>query len=115
MTLRFTVFVFIFLSMAAMPAAATQTAVIPAYACVSASPSSMKAYQRFIDSQNNAAAKKLLRSRKIFLSPRDIKVEVVAVDDNIAKVRLSRLDENARPVTLYFWTPAEQLKLIPPQ
>ena len=35
------------------------------------------------------------------------------VDESIAKVKLSRLDENAQPVTLYFWTLAEQLKILP--
>ena len=73
----------------------------------------MREYHAFLDKQNNAAAKKLLKSKKIFLSPRDVKVEVVRVDENIAKVKLSRLDENAEPVTLYFWTLAQQLKMLP--
>jgi hypothetical protein len=113
MTVRIVVFVLIATGLIAMPADATQTAVIPAYACVSAFQSSMREYHAFLDKQNNAAAKKLLKSKKIFLSPRDVKVEVVTVDENIAKVKLSRLDENAEPVTLYFWTLAQQLKMLP--
>ena len=98
---------------AAMPVFATQTAVIPAYAFVSLFQSSMREYQTFIDNHNRAAARKLLRSEKVFLSPRDVKVEVVTFDDIIAKVKVDRLDENAKPVTLYFWTLAEQLKWLP--
>lgn len=113
MTVRIAVLVLIGMGFAAIPVHATQAAVIPAYACVSAFQSSMKEYHDLLDNQNNAGAKKLLASRKIFLSPRDVKVEVVAVDENIVKVKLSRLDENAKPVTLYFWTLAEQLKILP--
>jgi hypothetical protein len=113
MNVKIIVWVLIAMVLTAMPGYATQTAVIPAYACVSAFQSSMRAYQNFKDNQNNAAAKKLLRSNEIFLSPRDVKVEVVTVDKNIVKVKLCRLDENARPVILYFWTLAEQLKILP--
>lgn len=107
------VFVLVAIMSAAMPVHATQAAVIPAYACVSAFQSSMMEYRNFIDNQNNAAAKKLLHSEKIFLSPRDVRVEVVTIDKNIVKVKLRRLNENAEPVTLYFWTLAEQLKMLP--
>ena len=107
------VFVLITMIFTAMPVYATQAAVIPAYAFVSAVQSSMREYQNFIDNQNHTAARKLLNSEKIFLSPRDVKVEVVTFDKNIVKVKLSRLDENAKPVTLYFWTLAEQLKFLP--
>jgi hypothetical protein len=113
MTVKFAVFVLAALMLTAMPVYANQAAVIPAYSLVSAFQSSMKEYQTFINSQNHAAARKLLNSEKVFLSPRDVRVEVVKVDESIAKVKLSRLDDNAQPVTLYFWTLAEQLKMLP--
>lgn len=113
MTVKIAVFVLAALIVAAVPAFANQAAVIPAYSFVSAFQSSMKQYQHYINDQNRAAARKLLNSEKIFLSPRDVRVEVVAVDESIAKVKLSRLDENAQPVTLYFWTLVEQLKILP--
>ncbi|MCB2144894.1 MAG: hypothetical protein KQI81_00360 [Deltaproteobacteria bacterium] len=113
MTVKIAVFVLATLILSAMPVYANPAAVIPAYSYVSAFQSSMKEYQNFMINQNRAAARKLLNSEKVFLSPRDIRVEVVAVDESIAKVRLSRLDENAQPVTLYFWTLAEQLKILP--
>lgn len=115
MNVKIIVVALIAMLLTAMHAYATQSAVIPAYACVSAFQSSMREYHSFRDNQNHAAAKKLLRSKEIFLSPRDVKVEVVAVDKNIVKVKLSRLDHNAQPVTLYFWTLAEQLKILPQQ
>ena len=113
MTVKIAVFVLAALIHSAMPADANQAAVIPAYSLVSAFHSSMKEYRNFINDENRAAARKLLNSEKVFLSPRDIRVEVVMVDESIAKVKLSRLDENAQPVTLYFWTLAEQLKILP--
>jgi len=113
MTVKVAVFVLITLILTVMPACANQAAVIPAYSLVSAFQSSMKAYQNYIAIQNRAAARKLLNSQKIFLSPRDIRVEVVTVDESIAKVKLSRLNDNAQPVTLYFWTLAKQLKMLP--
>jgi hypothetical protein len=113
MTVKVAVFVLAALILTAMPVYANQAAVIPAYSLVSAFQSSMKEYQNFINSQNRAAARKLINSEKVFLSPRDVRVEVVTVDESIAKVKLSRLDDNAQPVTLYFWTLAEQLKMLP--
>lgn len=113
MPVRVAVFVLAALMLTAMPVYANQAAVIPAYSLVSAFQSSMKEYQYFMNSQNRAAARKLLNSEKIFLSPRDVRVEVVKIDESIAKVKLSRLDDNAQPVTLYFWTLAEQLKMLP--
>lgn len=113
MTVKIAVFALTALILAARPAYTNQTAVIPAYSFVSAFQSSMKEYRNFIINQNRAAARKLLNSEKVFLSPRDVRVEVVTVDESIAKVKLSRLDENAQPVTLYFWTLAEQLKILP--
>ena len=113
MTVKIALFILAALILASMPAYANQAAVIPAYSLVSAFQSSMKEYQNFINSQNRAAARRLLNSEKVFLSPRDVRVEVVTVDESIAKVKLSRLDENAQPVTLYFWTLAEQLKIQP--
>lgn len=92
---------------------AKRAAIIPAYALVSASSTSIRQYQNFMDAQNRVAAKKLLASEAVFLSPRDVKVEVVTVDAKIVKVRLSRLDENARPITLYFWALVDQLKFLP--
>jgi hypothetical protein len=113
MTVRTTVFLLAALLLTTIPVCANQAAVIPAYSLVSAFQSSMEAYQSFITSQNRAAARKLLNSEKVFLSPRDVRVEVVTVDESIAKVKLRRLDDNAQPVTLYFWTLAEQLKMLP--
>ena len=113
MTVKIAIFVLFTLIFAAMPVYANQAAVIPAYSLVSAFQSSMKEYQTFINSQNRVAARKLLNSEKVFLSPRDVRVEVVTVNESIAKVKLSRLDDNAQPVTLYFWTLAEQLKMLP--
>lgn len=113
MKVKILLFVLMTMIITTMPVYATQAAVIPAYAFVSAFQSSMREYQNFIDSQNRAAARKLLNSEKVFLSPRDVRVEVVAFDQNIVKVKLNRLDENAEPVTLYFWTLAEQLKILP--
>ena len=113
MTVKIAVFVLATLILSVMPGYANQAAVIPAYSCVSAFQASMKEYQNFMINQNRAAARKLLNSEKVFLSPRDIRVEVVAFEESIAKVKLSRLDENAQPVTLYFWTLAEQLRILP--
>lgn len=96
-----------------MPVHAAQEAIIPAYAYVSAFQSSMAEYKHLIDKQNHAAARKLLNSRKVFVSPKDIKVEVVSSRNNIAKIRLDQLNKNAEPVTLYFWTLADQLKFLP--
>ena len=98
-----------------VPVYADQEAIIPTYAYVSAFKSSMAEYKSLIDKQNRAAAKKLLNSKKVFLSPKDIKVEVVSSNNNIAKVRLDHLNQNAEPVTLYFWTLADQLKFLPHQ
>jgi hypothetical protein len=107
------VFVLAVLMLTAIQVYANQAAVIPAYSFVSAFHSSMKEYQNFINSQNRAAARKLLNSAKVFISPRDVRVEVVTIDESIAKVKLSRLDDNAQPITLYFWTLVEQLKMLP--
>lgn len=107
------VFFIIILSVFTLPAGANQAAIIPAYALVSAHQSSMKEYHHLIGAKKRAAARKLIASEKVFLSPRDVKVEVVTFDQSIAKVKLSRLDKNAEPITLYFWTLADQLKLIP--
>ena len=107
------VFVLTALVITGVPAFATQNAIIPAYAYVSQFHSSMKEYKQLIDRQNRAAARKLLKTEKVFLSPKDVKVEVVTFDENIVKVKLSRLNEKAEPVTLYFWTLADQIKLLP--
>lgn len=96
-----------------MPVHATQEAIIPAYAYVSAFQSSMAEYKKLIDRQNRVAARKLLRSRKVFISPKDIKVEVISSTGKIAKVKLNQLNQKAEPVTLYFWTLADQLKFLP--
>lgn len=96
-----------------MPVYASQAAIVPAYAFVSISQSSIKEYLTLIGSQKRAAARALIASEKVFLTPRDIKVEVVTFDQSIAKVKLSRLNENAEPITLYFWTLADQLKFLP--
>ncbi|MFO7713790.1 hypothetical protein [Desulfosarcina sp.] len=113
MTLKNKFLVIAALILAALPAFANQAAVIPAYALVSAFQSSMQEYQTLMRSQNRVAARQLLNSEKIFLAPRDVRVEIVTVDACIAKVRLRRLNENAEPVTLYFWTLTEQLKMLP--
>lgn len=113
MTVKVAIIVIAALIFATVPIDANQAAVIPAYSLVSAFQSSMREYQTFINCQNRAAAKRLLHSDKVFLSPRDVRVEVVTVEKSIAKVRLRRLDDNAQPITLYFWTLAEQLKMLP--
>jgi hypothetical protein len=113
MTKKVTVFVLTALILFVMPAGANQAAVIPAYSLVSAFQSSIREYQTFINCQNRVAARKLLNSEKVFFSPRDVRVEVVTVDKSIAKVKLRRLNENAQPITLYFWTLADQLKMLP--
>ena len=106
-------FVLAALFFSASTVCANENAIIPAYACVSKFHSSMKQYKELVDKQNRAGARKLLRAEKVFLSPKDVKVEVVALVDNIAKVRLHRLNEKAQPVALYFWTLSDQLRLIP--
>ncbi len=97
------------------PAHAKQEAIIPAYATVSAYKSLMLQYKNLMDKQNRAAARKLLTSRKVFLVPRDIKVEVVSSTNNIARVRIDQLDRNAKPVTLYYYTLTDQLKFLAKQ
>lgn len=97
----------------AMPGFATQTAVVPAYAYVSMKKSSIRAYQDFLSDQNHLAARKLVHTEKVFRSPKDMKVEIVKVDRNIAKVKMSRLDNNAKPVSFFFWTIVDQLKILP--
>lgn len=101
------------LLLSAMPGFATRTAVVPAYAYVSMEKSSIRAYQDFLNEQNRAAAKKLVHAEKVFQSPKDMKVEIVKIDQNIAKVKMSRLDSNAKPVTFFFWTIIDQLKMLP--
>jgi hypothetical protein len=113
MKVKIAIFILITMLATSTSVYATQAAVIPAYSFVSAFQSSMKEYQAFIDNQNRAAARKLLNSEEVFLSPRDVKVEVVKFDKSIVKVKLSRLDEKAKPITLYFWTLTEQLKILP--
>jgi hypothetical protein len=95
-----------------LPAVAAQMAVVPAYAWVSLNKSSMQAYQDYLDDQNRMAARNLSRAEKIFRSPKDLKVEVVKIDKKIAKVKMSRLDEQAKPVTVFFWTIRDQLILL---
>ena len=112
MKVKIAVFFVFILIVVALPASANQAAIIPAYAFVSATQSSMKEYHHLIGAKKRAAARQLIASEKVFLSPRDVKVEVVTFDQSIAKVKLSRLDENAEPITLYFWTLADQLKFI---
>lgn len=108
-----TVLILIPMLLTAVPAVATQSAIIPAYAYVSDRPSSMKEYKALIDKQNRVGARKLLHARKVFLSPKDIRVEVVNLDENIAKVKLDRLNDRSERVTLYFWTLADQLRFLP--
>lgn len=113
MKLIFAGLAFLALILTWMPVHGAQHAIIPAYAYVSTFQSSMMEYKDLIEKQNRAAARKLLDSRKVFLAPKDIKVEVVTSKNNIAKVRLNQLNKNAEPVSLYFWTLAEQLKFLP--
>jgi hypothetical protein len=96
-----------------MPAHGAQHAIVPAYAYVSTFQSSIMEYKDLIEKQNRSAARKLLKSRKVFIAPKDMKVEVVTSDNNIAKIKLNQLNHNAEPVSLYFWTLAEQLKFLP--
>ena len=113
MRVRLAVFVFIVLTFNAMPAQAIQEAILPAYALVSENQSSIKEYQTLIEERKNASARKLLKSNQVFICPRDTKVEVVTLSEKLAKVRLSRLDANAKPIAIYFWTLAKQLKKLP--
>ena len=105
--------VFFAMVLACMPVGAARHAILPAYAYVSSVQSSMVKYKNLLDKQNRAAAKELLSSRKVFISPKDIKVEVVCSNDAIAKVRLDQLNQHAEPVALYFWTLADQLRFLP--
>jgi len=113
MKVMIAIWVLVTMIVSVMPIYASQAAIVPAYAFVSVSQSSMKEYHALIGSHNRVAARKLIDSEKVFLTPRDIKVEVVTFDQSIAKVKLSRLNENAEPITLYFWTLADQLKFLP--
>ena len=99
----------ILLFFAALPLPAAQMAVVPAYAWVSMNRSSMQAYQDCLDDQNRVAARDLSRTEKVFRSPKDLKVEIVEIEKKIAKVKMSRLDQNAKPVTVFFWTIRDQL------
>ena len=105
--------IIIYTMLAVLPAYANRTAIIPAYAFVSSMRSSMRDYQEFVENQNRAGARKLLRSEKVFIAPKDVRVEVVTIEEKIAKVKLCRLNEKAEPVTMYFWTLADQLKWWP--
>jgi hypothetical protein len=107
------VFTLITMILSTVSVYANQAAVIPAYSFVSAFKSSMQEYQDLMDKQNRAAARKLLNSEKVFLSPRDVRVEIVMVEKDIAQVKMDRLDENAKLITLYFWTLSNQLKFLP--
>ena len=112
MKVKVAVFVFIVLIFHAMSAQAVQEAILPANALVSKHQSSIKEYQELKEKRKNASARKLLTSNKVFICPRDTKVEVVKFGETLAKVRLSRLGSNAEPVTMYFWTLAKQLKMV---
>ena len=112
MKIKVAIFVFIVLIFNAMPAQAIQEAILPAYALVSKHQSAIKEYQELKQKRKNASARKLLTSNKVFICPRDTKVEVVKFGETLAKVRLSRLGSNAEPVTMYFWTLAKQLKMV---
>ena len=112
MKVKVAVFVFIVLIFNAMPAQALQEAILPAYALVSEHQSSIKEYQELKEKRKNASARKLLTSNKVFICPRDTKVEVVKFGETLAKVKLSRLGSNAEPVTMYFWTLTKQLKMV---
>ena len=105
--------IFLVLTLMATPAQAIQEAIVPAYALVSKNQSSIREYQNLKEMRKNGSARKLLQSNQVFICPRDTKVEIVTVGGELAKVRLRRLDHNANPVTMHFWTLVKQLKLLP--
>ncbi len=105
--------IIIYAMLAVLPAYAYQAAIIPAYAFVSSMQSSMRDYQAYVERQDRAGARRLLTSEKVFIAPKDVRVEVVIIEEKLAKVKLCRLNEKAEPVTMYFWTLADQLKWLP--
>jgi hypothetical protein len=113
MKIRTIILVFMVVMFNAAPAEAMQEAILPADALVSKHHSALKQYQRLKATRKNASAKKLLRSKQVFICPRDTKVEVVVFKEKLARIKLSRLDNNARPIAIHFWTLAEQLRMLP--
>ena len=105
--------ILILLLVNAAPAQALQEAILPAYALVSEHHSALKQYQRLKATRKNASAKKLIRSKQVFICPRDTKVEVVVFKEKLARIKLSRLDNNAQPISIHFWTLTEQLRMLP--
>jgi hypothetical protein len=105
--------IFMVITLMATPAQAVQEAILTADALVSKYQSSIQEYQRLKKMRKNGSARKLLQSNHVFICPRDTKVEVVNVGGELAKVRLRRLDPDANPISMYFWTLAKQLRLLP--
>ena len=112
MKVKTAIFVFVVLMFSAAPAQALQEAILPAYALVSEHHAALKEYQRLKAIRKNASAKKLLRSKQVFICPRDTKVEVVVFKEKLARIKLRRLDNNAKPISIHFWTLAEQLRML---
>ena len=103
------------LVLGADPAQAVQEAILTANSLVAKYRSSIQQYRDYKANQQNAAARELLTSAEVFVCPRDTKVEVIARDAAIAQVRIKRLDANAQPISLYFWTLSGQLRNLPRQ
>jgi hypothetical protein len=112
MRIKTAIVVFIVLMFSALPAEALQEAILPADALVSKHHAALKEYQRLKATRKNASAQKLLRSKQVFVCPRDTKVEVVVFKEKLARIKLRRLDNNAKPISIHFWTLAEQLRML---
>ena len=95
------------------PALATQEAILAADSMVSKYRSSLEQYHVNRSNHRNAAARQLITSEKVFVCPRDTRVEIVRLEKNIARIRLWRLDSKANVVGLYFWTLPSRLKSLP--
>lgn len=113
MKIKTILFVFIVVMFNAAPAQALQEAILAANALVSPHHSVLEEYQRLKAKQKNASAKKLIRSNQVFICPRDTRVEVVVFKETLARIKLSRLDNNAEPISMHFWTLADHLRMLP--
>ena len=101
------------LTLQVIPAAATQEAILTADSMVARYRSSLEQYLEHKSNYRNAAARQLITSEKVFVCPRDTRVEIVRLEKNIARIRLWRLDSKANVVGLYFWTLPSRLKSLP--
>ena len=113
MKIKTVVFVFMVSMFNAAPAQALQEAILAANALVSPHHSALEKYQRLKEKQKNASAKELIRSNQVFICPRGTRVEVVVLKEKLARIKLSRLDNNAKPISMHFWTPTDHLRMLP--